>query len=171
RRCVNCKRRTFHDMVTCEKCREFSYCSIECLELDMSKHEPQCDFISLKKGTAHLLDRDVVMSVRRNAKPLDDEGNIAVRENTPDDLDKTKEPKASQRVSEGTNKRKPRKRRNRKKGQGKTTDVSEAKKTSSPAPDTASLIAGGQFGGKVIVDREARSGATFGDGRWKPKTE
>ncbi|CAL1527844.1 unnamed protein product [Lymnaea stagnalis] len=171
RRCMNCKKRSFHDMVTCEKCREFSYCSIECLELNRAKHKPQCDVISVKKGTAILLDRNMVKSIKEKAKLLDEEGNVAVKENIQGNTSKNNPPNGSQRAGETTTKRRPRKKRNRRKGKGKTTNVPEAKKNTSPAPDIASSLAGGKFGCKVIVDDTVQKGTMFGGGWWKPKRE
>ncbi|CAL1527847.1 unnamed protein product [Lymnaea stagnalis] len=148
RRCMNCRRRSFRDMLTCANCREFNYCSIECLEFDRAKHEPECNLISFKKGTAHLMDHNMAMS-----------------------LDKSHTPSDSQTAGETTRKRRNRKKKNKSKSQLKNKDILEAGNSSSPAQGTVASLAGGNCGGRVVVDDKVRSGTTFGDGWWKPKNE
>ncbi|CAL1527845.1 unnamed protein product, partial [Lymnaea stagnalis] len=172
RRCMYCKRRTLHDMVACHKCHEFRYCSNECLERNREIHRPQCDVIGFKKGTANVLDRDMATSTRQKTKSLDEEDNIAANDGTPDNLNENNEPSVGQRASDPTKKRRPRKKRNRKKGKkGKNSNAAEANKSSSQAPEIGSSTAGGKFNGKVTVDGGVRSGASFGDGFWKSKSE
>ncbi|XP_055868359.1 uncharacterized protein LOC106068974 isoform X1 [Biomphalaria glabrata] len=76
-RCFFCKKKFFSEKVTCERCLEFQYCSIDCLALDRDEHISQCNLIGLRKGRC-LLDGRVhfLQFVTSRAKLLDSEHNI-----------------------------------------------------------------------------------------------
>ncbi|KAK0054476.1 hypothetical protein Bpfe_016052, partial [Biomphalaria pfeifferi] len=76
-RCFFCKKKFFSEKVTCERCLEFQYCSIDCLVSDRDQHISQCNFIGFRKGRC-LWDGGVHLSqfVTSKAKLLDSEHNI-----------------------------------------------------------------------------------------------
>ncbi|CAL1527846.1 unnamed protein product, partial [Lymnaea stagnalis] len=172
RRCMHCKIRTFDDMVTCTKCLEFCYCSIECLENDSKGHATECNIIGLRKGRRRIVDINMLEYVKQKAKLLDEDGDpIDVKSHpkaNPKPVDEIKDPKAKDQQNENVPAYKPgpKNKKNKRKNKSKRRKAPNPVKPSSQTPDLSSTIVRGRFGGRVKVDDNVRSGARFGEGWW-----
>ncbi|XP_005095427.1 uncharacterized protein LOC101859002 [Aplysia californica] len=155
-RCVHCKKRSFHTFLTCSLCKEYQYCSIECLESDRKEHKTVCDVIGIKKGLRVCFDSDITRTIeelRSRSRLLDDDG-VEVSRQVTKTLDQSgnADEEENTRMHHHAAAREGRNRRG-----NPTSLVNDVK------------LGHGRFGGRIRVNESFQRGKKFGDGWWSPR--
>lgn len=155
------------------------------MEADYECHRPYCHVIGTKKGRCILLTDDAALrfqKIREKAKCLNEDGSLRVNARLFKILSKTGDIKKISHVKQ-TTARKPRpeyrkrkSKRSARKNKGKISNGSNVLKSGHNVKKEGkktveNLIAGGRFGGPVLVDTRIASGLSFGEGWYKLKTE
>ncbi|KAH9488989.1 hypothetical protein Btru_041468, partial [Bulinus truncatus] len=177
-RCVYCKKQSFQDTVTCGKCLEFEYCSVQCLELHREAHQEQCAIIGLKKGTCLPINALFLKTIVGKAKLLDSEDNFRDENEAIKELYAVRNKSITgskltrpihRRLNKTANKpgRHKKKKRKRKNLDQKFTD---GNKSSMAACQILLNIDQGKFGGPTKCGGCEASGIKFGQGWWKSRS-
>ncbi|CAG5118591.1 unnamed protein product [Candidula unifasciata] len=165
-RCIKCKR-PLDEFVVCERCLEFKYCSIQCLEDNRNDHLRFCNVIGLLKGRLTRLtdeEGERMEKLQEKARLLNEDGTLRI---PPKEVLKeggnSSEKDGNDKMQADAEKIKPRKNKHSK---------TEQKEKASEDKPVKPLITSGQFGGAAKVGQKIQSGESFGEGWWSQrKTE
>ncbi|BFZ06214.1 hypothetical protein BsWGS_09253 [Bradybaena similaris] len=178
-RCIKCKLR-LDEAVMCERCLEFKYCSIHCLEDDRDDHLKYCNMIGLLKGRlTRLTDEEGQFreKVKEKARLLNEDGAIRTPQGWfSQEGENSSEEEDDDNTHVGAKKSESRENKNK----GSRTDEGKYRDSSSNRPEVKeqkeklreetllkTLTIDGQFG-EAVTAKKVLSGESFGKGWWNP---